>query len=294
MTRKEALIAGKNKYDSSTPCLRGHVGERYTRSCVCVICQSAFSKEAEEAGKSAEARKALLLKRKKKESEKLKAAKALMHSLGLDLPLSRNKAMLAGEPFYFSGKPCSNGHVCKRHVAGGCYECNLMHKRENMQRTRASKPEEIKARKKAEYDRNAAKRRPHVSAYGKANREKIRLRSIEYRKRRPEVHREIGATRRARKRHATPPWLTKEMREEIKAMHKQAADMQAEFGVRFEVDHIVNLDGGIVSGLHVPWNLRVITEAENASRPKIFSEPHLARYAPLPLGGGAALEHYQL
>ncbi len=294
MTRKEALISGKNKYDSDTPCLRGHVGERYTRSCVCVTCQFAFSKEAEEAGRSAEVRKALLLKRKNKETDRLKVARMLMEFLGLDLPLSRNKAMLAGEPFYFSGKPCSNGHLTKRHVAGGCYECNLLHKRENMQRTREARPQEIKKRKKAEYERNHESIRAKVKAYRAANPEKMRARSADYKRRHPEVHREISSTRRARKRNATPPWLTKEMREEIKALHKQAVDLQKQFGVQFDVDYIVNLWGPNLSGLHVPWNLRVITHDENSCRPKIFSEPHLARYAPLPLGAGAALEHYQL
>lgn len=217
-----------------------------------------------------------------------------MEFMGLDLRLSRAEAKKAGDPFYFSGKPCSNGHITKRHVAGGCYECNLTHRRENMRRARIGRPEEIKVLKKADYARNREKRMATVKAYAKKNKTKINASAADYRKRNPEVHREISATRRARCRNATPPWLTKAMREEIKAMHREASALKDQFGVRFDIDHVVPLDGRVVCGLHVPWNMRVITHDENSTRSKIFTEPDLGRCVTLPLGCGAVIEHYQL
>ena len=76
----------------------------------------------------------------------------------------------------------------------------------------------------------------------------------------------VAADVAARKKHirlATPKWLTKEQKAQIKAFYLEAERLKSETGIDHEVDHIVPVRGGIVSGLHVPWNLRVITAAEN-------------------------------
>lgn len=308
MTRQEAIESGVAKYTSTTKCKRGHLGERYVSTFNCVDCQAMHAKERVE-GMSAEKRTSLLAYRtelKRKAAAAKRAAEApakaaeeqrirtLMAELGLDLKIVREEARKAGEKFYFSGKPCSNGHICKRHVEGGCYECNKMHGRNNMAKVRVERADELKARKKAEYHRNKEKNKPKRKQYNIDNAERLRAIALQYSKENPEVRREISATRRARKRNATPPWLTKEMRAEIKAMHAEANALKAQLGVRFDVDHIVPLDGRHVSGLHVPWNMRVITHAENISRPKVFSEPHLGLAMPLGLGCGATIECYQL
>lgn len=81
---------------------------------------------------------------------------------------------------------------------------------------------------------------------------------------------EFRAKRAARvsKRHAaknlrTPPWLTAKMREQMLNCYAAAALLTDLTGVDFHVDHIVPLRGKRVSGLHVPWNLQVLTAAEN-------------------------------
>jgi 5-methylcytosine-specific restriction endonuclease McrA len=73
----------------------------------------------------------------------------------------------------------------------------------------------------------------------------------------------------SRKKHirlATPHWLTKAHKTQIKAFYLEAERLKSQTGIDHEVDHIVPVRGGIVSGLHVPWNLRVITAAENQSK----------------------------
>jgi 5-methylcytosine-specific restriction endonuclease McrA len=74
------------------------------------------------------------------------------------------------------------------------------------------------------------------------------------------------AARKAHIRQATPKWLTKEQKQQIKSFYIEADRLKTETGIDHEVDHIVPVRGGIVHGLHVPWNLRVITAEENQKK----------------------------
>lgn len=44
-TRKEARLAGENKYFTGKPCLRGHVAHRYTKDSTCCQCVSEKQKQ---------------------------------------------------------------------------------------------------------------------------------------------------------------------------------------------------------------------------------------------------------
>jgi 5-methylcytosine-specific restriction endonuclease McrA len=73
--------------------------------------------------------------------------------------------------------------------------------------------------------------------------------------------------RRAAKLQRTPPWLTKAQHEEMTDIYKQAKELEAIFFNRkFHVDHIIPLQGKDVCGLHVPWNLQILTAEENLQK----------------------------
>jgi hypothetical protein len=69
-----------------------------------------------------------------------------------------------------------------------------------------------------------------------------------------------------RKRKAAPLWLNQNQIEEITAFYAMAQRLTTGTGVKYEVDHIEPLNGAISCGLHVPWNLQVLTREENRAK----------------------------
>jgi 5-methylcytosine-specific restriction endonuclease McrA len=49
-------------------------------------------------------------------------------------------------------------------------------------------------------------------------------------------------------------------------MYLEAQRLTKLTGERYVVDHIIPLRSDIVCGLHVPWNLRVMTQEENLKK----------------------------
>jgi 5-methylcytosine-specific restriction endonuclease McrA len=72
--------------------------------------------------------------------------------------------------------------------------------------------------------------------------------------------------RRRKHRDATPPWLSRKQKSEIRQIYQVAITMTQTTGEQYVVDHIVPLRSEEVCGLHVPWNLRVITQEENLKK----------------------------
>lgn len=60
-----------------------------------------------------------------------------------------------------------------------------------------------------------------------------------------------------------PPWAD---RKKIQAMYLEAKRLTRETGIRHEVDHFYPLRGKNSCGLHVEYNLRIITGAENRKK----------------------------
>lgn len=67
-----------------------------------------------------------------------------------------------------------------------------------------------------------------------------------------------------------PPWVD---RAELQALWDQCRTLEGLTGLRFVLDHIVPLRHPLVCGLSVPWNMRPVPYACNATKSNKFN-PH--------------------
>lgn len=82
----------------------------------------------------------------------------------------------------------------------------------------------------------------------------------------------LQAAYRSRKGKATPAWLSDAQKKEIESFYAEAQFISEATGVKYHVDHIVPLHGKNVCGLHLPWNLQVITASENRIKSNSLEE----------------------
>lgn len=106
----------------------------------------------------------------------------------------------------------------------------------------------------------------YVKSYQQNNYDKIKQYKRAYRQSKLAVFAAYSAKRRAFKLKATPLWLTDKQKDEIAIFYTEAAKLTKSTGITYHVDHIVPLQGKHVCGLHVPWNLQVITATENVRK----------------------------
>lgn len=142
------------------------------------------------------------------------------------------------------------------------YHSNLIEEREKNKRYYWANRSAFHARYKRNYDKSPDARKEYSRQYRANNIEKIRLRSQTNRW-------QIAAAtamRRARKKSATPCWLSVEHKKQIRKLYEEACWLTNETGMQHEVDHIHPLNHASLCGLHVPWNLRVITKIENRAK----------------------------
>jgi 5-methylcytosine-specific restriction endonuclease McrA len=126
--------------------------------------------------------------------------------------------------------------------------------------------ETVATQKAVHHIKNRSKILIQQAIYRLKNKETIAIKVSAWQKTNPGKVNAISAKRHAKKLRATPPWLTKEQREEIQDLYIEASKRTKETRLSHHVDHIVPLQGESVSGLHVPWNLQILTAKENLSK----------------------------
>ena len=109
-------------------------------------------------------------------------------------------------------------------------------KSEQNKEYRANNPEKVKTWRKRDYEKN--KSTPEFLARANA----------------------ISRRHQAAKRNAVPVWADLQ---QIKDIYLQAKKKSKDEGLNYQVDHIVPLQGNEVCGLHVEYNLQILTAEEN-------------------------------
>jgi len=182
-----------------------------------------------------------------------------------NLPKTRQEAMSTGAKYYFTGEPCKHGHIAPRKTKGSCVDC-LKVEWEKANETRAEYFREYNksdAGQKAKRKYYEANKDAVIAKARTRNKNKVSEYKAAYKERNPELYKEFVNMRRRRFRQATPKWLTEKDRMEIRLKYRLALEMTKATGVKYAVDHEIPLFGENVCGLHVPWNLRVMTQEEN-------------------------------
>jgi 5-methylcytosine-specific restriction endonuclease McrA len=192
-----------------------------------------------------------------------------------NLPKTRAEAKATGAKYYFTGDPCKHGHIAPRKTKGSCVDCLKAEWNQAL---------ETRADYYREYNKSGAGQKAKKGYYER-NRDAVIARAFDrptgeksaakrkYKQANPDLYKELVSVRRRRFRDATPKWLSAEQKMEIRLKYRLAIELSRSTGVRHAVDHVIPLQGEDVCGLHVPWNMEVITQEENLKKYNKLVDP---------------------
>jgi hypothetical protein len=161
---------------------------------------------------------------------------------------AREVAAEQGLTHYFTGAPCMHGHLAERRVKDRvCSECDRI----KMAKLRKEQPKLVAEKKKQSYERNKKQHLSQKRSYRQANKGKINA---------------LVASRKKHIKQRTPAWLSDFDKLKMQCMYSVAAMLTRENKEPWHVDHIVPLQGKLVSGLHVPSNLQLMRGLDNISK----------------------------
>jgi hypothetical protein len=145
------------------------------------------------------------------------------------------KARQLGMKRYFTGLPCPKGHISERMVSTrSCIEC----KRQCDKDWHHLNPEKSKLKRKMQSTSESSKN--------------------------------YHMARASAKKKANIYWDNYSIRQRLIAIYDAKRQMQKSSDIKLHVDHIIPIKGNNVCGLHVPWNLQVITASDNCSHKNLI------------------------
>jgi 5-methylcytosine-specific restriction endonuclease McrA len=123
--------------------------------------------------------------------------------------------------------------------------------------------EKQNARSKKRYQERREEFLKWHAEYRDKNREKVRASKRAWNKANRSYVSALTAKWYAAKLNACPSWVDEQS---LQAVYAEAARLTRETGIKHDVDHIDPLQSKTVCGLHVPWNMQILTRSENARK----------------------------
>lgn len=226
-SRAQAKHSGLKKYNTGKPCLRGHLADRYTSTGQCLSCITSHSLAWHEANK-----------------EKVAISQKCWRS-------KRPKPEAKARPPRKTRQETHRKYSLKKR---GFPNANL---------SIVCIPIDRSVRWSIYYDRKKVEISKGQMLYREKNREKLKQAWFDWYAENRVSQVEKAVMRRKKVMDATPLWLSIEQRKEMSGIYFESILATEKTGIKHEVDHIVPISGKLVCGLHVPWNLQVITKLEN-------------------------------
>jgi hypothetical protein len=169
------------------------------------------------------------------------------------------------------GKPVVDFYANKRMKDGLNTFCIVCHKADNVARkaVKRDNPTFHAAEltyKKQYRERTRLQQSAYMQEWRKQNQEYLRIWSKQYRADNKAKYNYLCQLRKISLVRRTPKWLDAEEMWLIEEAYQLASLRTKMFNFSWHVDHVIPLRGKLVSGLHVPNNLRVIPWLENQTK----------------------------
>lgn len=193
--------------------------------------------------------------------------------------LKRRHAQKIGLKRYFTGKPCSQGHISERYTCDKkCVACHLDISRkryenhsESINAGRRGKPQAPRVFTPKQVAVNSERRRLRYLR----DKKKVARQSREYVQANKGKYRERRQRRRAAELNSIPSWFGELDDFVITEASALAEQRKAETGINWHVDHMIPLQAKNACGLHCAENIQVIPEVINLHKLNrlMFTEP---------------------
>jgi len=232
ISKENAKLLNLKYYFTGKPCKHGHYAKRLVSTRTCSQCIIDYDKQL------------------------LKQRPCTIKSDGIYCPtrkMSRKEAIIFGLEFYYTGKPCKNGHVDIRKVSNRtCQQCQLDAYHQN-------KEKYLNIQEKRRRTQSSNIKEKDAKYYQKRKNDPIFKAQRLSEKRRNGAAR--NAKREAQKLKAIPLWSNSEV---IQKLYEKSSKLTEKTRILHHVHHIVPLQADkTVCGLHCEDNLIVVTETEH-------------------------------